>query len=57
MEIENAFLVKSFVHGILPVTSPGVAFWMEKMLVRHFHGSNLYIKAFSSFPYLEIIMI
>ena len=32
--------------GIKPVTSLGVAFWMEKFLVRHFQGSKVYIKAF-----------
>ncbi len=32
--------------GISPVTSLGVAFWMEKILVRHYHGSKVYIKAF-----------
>jgi hypothetical protein len=29
--------------GISPVTSLGVAFWMEKILVRHYHGSKLYL--------------
>ena len=33
--------------GISPVTSLGVAFRMEKILVRHYHGSKVYnIKAF-----------
>jgi len=43
--------------GISPVTSLGVAFRMEKILVRHYHGSKVYIKAFSSFSLIRIVNV
>ena len=35
----------------------GEVFWIEQTVARHFHGSNLYIKAFSSFSLDSIIFL